>query len=379
MPSIPALPSEDITFSLSENTRYSFGLTLEQPVFTWGRIQNSIDAAALGSQAGILAQSLAARNLHTVVDSCLASLALIEKIRTLLADQELKARRLMVLSEESYAAGFILNTELLEARLLAAEVSLADYESREQASATILTLRNLTGIAGLELGQVELPPSLAAFFGEEEGPGPEATYTGGGRDELRAMLYRNNVSLRILELQARAQERLLEAARGRSLGKPELGLFAELEYSGPRFPFVEGGWDTENRVNLTASLGIRTLLFDGGAMQSGIRQKEEAAIQARLELERGRRGLEEYLESTLLGLDVSRRRQEYLSLKAAAERARGDQAENAWNAGYGAERDYLTHELIWYTNRIELCKEKLSALLAVLQLEHILEIDHVWE
>jgi outer membrane protein TolC len=367
---IPALPGEDLTFTLSEKNHYRFGLTLEQPLFTWGRIQHSIEAADLGRQAGIIGEVLEERRLRTAVDSYLAALAVLEEIRTLLSEQERKAERLIFLSEESYASGFILNIDMLETRLLAAEVSLAGYECREQSARNLLALQNLTGIADLAFGDIELPPYLAAT-GQDSRRG----YGGEDRTSLLSALRRENDSLKLLELQALAREKLLAAARGRSLGKPELGLFAELAYSGPRFPFIQSGWHTENQTNLTVTLGVRALLFDGGAMKNGIQQKEEEAVQARLDAEHGRRDLEEFLENTLNEFDVSRRRQEYLGLKVEAESARMEQAESAWKAGYSEERIFLTHELAWYTNRIELFKEELSALLLTLRLENILGID----
>jgi outer membrane protein TolC len=374
-PVVPPLPGEDMTFTLSEKNHYKFGLTLEQPVFTWGRIQHSIEAAGLGYEAGIIGQGLEERNLHTAVDSYLATLAVLEEIRTILAEQEHKAQRLIFLSEESYASGFILNTDLLEARLLAAEVNLAAYESREQSARILLALRNLTGIAGLAFEDIEFPPYLLAAGGQD--PYRRRSYSGEDRASLFSLLRQDNDSLRLLELKARASENLLAAARGQSVGKPELGLFAELAFSGPRFPFIQNGWDTENEANLTITLGIRALLFDGGAMRSSIQQKEETAVQARLDAEKGRQDLEEYLENTLNELDVSRRRQEYLLLKVEAENARKEQAESAWETGYGEERIFLTHELAWYTNRIDLVKEELSALLLTLRLENVLGIDYL--
>ncbi|MDR0388569.1 MAG: TolC family protein [Spirochaetaceae bacterium] len=370
---IPALPGEDMTFTLSEKNHYKFSLSLEQPLFTWGRIHHSIEAADLGYQAGIIDQGREERKLYTAVDTCLATLAALEEIRIILAEQELKAQRLIFLSEESYASGFILTTDLLEARLLAAEVNLASYESREQSAKALLALRNLTGIDDLVFGDIEIPPHLMAVRGQGAHIGP--VYTTDDRLDLLSTLRQENDSLKLLELQARARERLLAAARGQSLGKPELGFVAELSYSGSRFPFIQSDWNTENQANLTLTLGIRALLFDGGAMRNSILQKEEAAAQARLEAEKGRRDLEEYLENTLNELEVSRRRQEYLSLKVEAEHARMEQAKNTWQAGYGEERIFLTHELTWYTNRIELFKEELSARVRTLQLENVLGID----
>ena len=70
----PAFPEKDLTMKLSENTRYEFGLTLEQPVFTWGRIYNSVRAANLGNRASALQLEQERLNIGTALDIHLAAL-----------------------------------------------------------------------------------------------------------------------------------------------------------------------------------------------------------------------------------------------------------------------------------------------------------------
>ncbi|MDR2028793.1 MAG: TolC family protein [Treponema sp.] len=362
---IPALPDQDTTLSLGKKTHYEFSLSLEQPVFTWGRIHNSVKAADLGNQASALRLEQEERNIRTMLDVHLFTLSYLAEIREVLAEQRRSAGRLIVISEESYANGFLLQADLLSSRLLSAEVALGDYDIREAWDSSFLAIKTLTGITELEPSGLLLPPP------DHSGRG-SLGYSRDDKPRLFARIKAGNPGLKLLSIQTQVTEKTLAAAKGQSYGKPELGLFLQFSYAGPAFPFVESGWQADNSGNFTATLGIRSLLFDGGGMHQTIRRKEEGLVQARLEEERGLRDLEEFLEKTLHQLEVSRYRQEYLALKIEASAAQKTQAETAWRNGYGEEREFLAQELSWYQDRIALLREELAALVTALQLENLL-------
>jgi outer membrane protein TolC len=360
----PALPDKDITFNLGEHTNYEFNLTLEQPVFTWGRIHHSVKAAELGSRAAALQQEQERRNIVTALDSHLYTLAFASAIRDLLAEQRRAAERLISISEESYANGFLLRADLLSARLLAAEAEMGEYSITEIWDNSFLAIKTLSGEESLLPGQVQLPPI--------EDDQESRAYSRTDRESLFSRLLAENLDLKLLALQTQVQERTLSAARGQYYGKPDLGLFLQLAYGGSHFPFFQEGWKDEDKLNFTATLGIRGLIFDGGTVHQSIRQKEEALTQARLEEGKGRRDLEEYLDRTLRQLEVSRYRQEYIELKIEAAGAKQDQAESSWKSGYGEEREYLIQELSRRQEQNALLEEQLSTRLTALQLENAL-------
>jgi outer membrane protein TolC len=183
---------------------------------------------------------------------------------------------------------------------------------------------------------------------------------------------RSNLGLKLLSLQSRASEKLAAAAKSHYYGKPDLGLFLELAYGGSAFPLIQDEWKDKDDYNFTATLGIRSLLFDGGVVHHTIKQKQEDLVQARLEEDKGRRDLAEYMEKTLYRLDVSKQRQEYLALKVTASAGQKDRTESAMKSGYGGEREYLIRELTWYGDRIKLLQEELNACLTILQLENVI-------
>ncbi|MDR1099169.1 MAG: TolC family protein [Treponema sp.] len=365
---IPALPGEDMRFTLSEHTNYEFGLTLEQPVFTWGRIHHTVKAADLGNQAAVLQMEQEKRNIGTALDSHLYTLAFTAEIRELLAEQRRAAERLISISEESYAHGFLLRADLLAARLLAAEAEMGGYDITEIRDNSLLAIKTLSGVDNLDPSQILLPLLPSGGSPSRE----SLAYARTDKERLFSRVLAGSLGLKLLALQTQVREKTVAAAKGQYYGKPELGLFLQLAYAGPNFPFFQSGWQTEDRLNFTATLGIRGLIFDGGTIHHSIRQKEEALAQARLEEGKGRRDMEEYLERTLHQLEVSRYRQDYLELKIEAAGAKKDQAESSWKSGYGEEREYLIQELSWRQEQIALLQEKLTALLTALQLENAL-------
>jgi outer membrane protein TolC len=353
------LPLEDMRIRLSEKTRYEFGLALEQPIFTWGRIHYSIKAAGLMGQAAALQRDQEKRDIATALDIYLATLQSLREIRALIAEQKERAERLVALSNENFAQGFILRTDLNAARLLSSEVKLADYEVLDIWNGSVSALRTLTGLEDLDPGTVVLLPQEGRFYSADD------------KERLLEDALRSSLGLKLLALKSRALESLVRAARGQLYGKPELGLFLQLGYGGPAFPLFQNGWKEDDEYKFTLTLGIRSILFDGGAVYYGVRQKSEDLVQARLEEEKGRRDLREYLEKTLSVLEVSALRQEYLGIKAEASRALMEQAESILESGYGEEREYLSRELAWYSDRIALLREHLDARITVLRLENI--------
>ncbi|MDR2629774.1 MAG: TolC family protein [Spirochaetaceae bacterium] len=360
----PALPETDTAIGLSENTQYEFSLSLEQPVFTWGRIHNSVKAADLGSRAAVLEMEQEKRNIRTALDIHLYTLMFLTEIRELLAEQRRCAERLSVISEESYAGGFILQGDLLSVRLLSSELTLGDYQIMERRESSFQAIKTLTGLPDLTLSRIREP--------SREGLRRESlAFTRKDTERLLAKARAENVGLKLLSLRTQAAGRLLAAAKGQYYGKPELGLFLQLTYGGPAFPFIQPGWKTDNNLNLTATLGIRSLIYDGGNVHHTIRQKEETLVQDRLAEEQSHRELEEYLEKALLSLEVSALRREYLSLKVTAAEVQKNTTEAAWKSGYGEEGAYLSQEISWLQDRISLLQEELTALVTALQLENV--------
>jgi len=343
------LPAEDYTVQLGQNRDYEFSLTLEQPLFTWGRIRNSILAAEAGEEAAGVGREKQKAEIITRLDILLCTLSRLEEMKALLSEQAGTARRLKDLSEESYRNGFLLESDLMSVRLLIRESELARYRAEEQSRQALLSLRTLTGREDLVLEELDLSVL----------PVPEE-YSPEDQEALEIRALAGSFDLRLLELRTRGAARQLEAARGGSPGKPEVGLYLQMAYSGSAFPLIQEDWLSTDTGSIVAALGISTTLYDGGTISGGIGQLEEELTWAELDRQRGSNALKEYIRSSLSRIELSRRNLEYMDLQIQADAAVRKQKEDAWKAGYGEEREVLAREMTWYAHRTGRIQELLN-------------------
>jgi outer membrane protein TolC len=352
------LPQEDYKVTLMDTFRLDFKLTLEQPLWTWGRISESIRAAETGALAAELEVLKEESRIAARLDISLESLAFFEKMQEILNAQGEAAERLSVLSQESYESGFLLRSELYASRVAAAEVRLGLQSLEENRSRALLSLRTLTGLANLEAGDLILPS-----------PSPEAP--DGDPEALINQAALGNFDLRLLGLNREAARYQLGAERSRSYFKPDLGLYLQLNYRNPDLRFLSESLPHDNFLNLSATLGIRSLLFDGGAQSARIKREEENLAQASLSLEAALADLGEYIRGTLLELELSELRQDYIRLQIEEAKSRHEQAQNEAAAGYGEERESLIQELTWHLRRLSLLQEQLTARIRRIELAAI--------
>jgi outer membrane protein TolC len=301
-------------------------------------------------------------------------------MQEILGLQQERAERLLTLSQENYASGFLLQADLLSSRLLTAEVRLNLQSLRENQNKALLSLRTITGVSDLRVEDLILPVENEGE-GEEEGSAAYRLADGNippnergelHTDRLLTQAAESNFDLRLLALNHQAAQHRLNIERSRYYFKPDLGLYLRLSYRDPDLPFMPSSWPHDNVINFSATLGIRSLLFDGGTQSARIRREEENLVQAQIALDQGLSDLGEYIERTLLELEFSGLRQDYLRLQIEEARGQLTQAENAQAAGYGEEHASLLRELTLNTRRLALLQEQLSARILRIQLEAVI-------
>jgi outer membrane protein TolC len=124
------------------------------------------------------------------------------EIRELLAEQRRSADRLIVISQESYDKGFLLQVDLLSSRLLSAEVQLGVYDIQETWGSSFLALKTLTGIEDLEPLGILLP---SREYADRE----SLRYSPADKTRLFPRLMAENPGLKMLSLQTQAHEKAL--------------------------------------------------------------------------------------------------------------------------------------------------------------------------
>lgn len=302
----------------AESLGLSASITLDQPLFTWGKLRAGEDAARAGVEASESRRELARRDVRRAVVSAYAGVAaarasepLVREIVSILEERLSDAR-------ERLDAGATTRRTVLaeEAALAAAEVQLMrTRQGLRTAEAT------LEWLIGREPGELD-PPALPEELPDEARLVERARATHPRLAELRATARQAEVQLRVAE----ASRPLL----------PDIGLNVKAEVQGQRVPLVQANWIDTWDANLTVSVGVQTTLYDGfanAAQQNASRAQRDQALSA----------VAEYGDS--LPLQVRRHYERYLVARASLREAQARAAsaeEERRVAEVGYENELIT-------------------------------------
>jgi outer membrane protein TolC len=330
------LPPEDMTlFEGMESTYYSFDLTVSQPIFTWGKIPNSIELYRQAGAASELQVRTALAELSGELAGYLYSLHFMNKLEEILDSQNEIAGRIVQIARESYNNGFIVKADLLDAEIKAKEVEIESRRLETEKGQIITRIRSLTGITGLTLRDLDFS-FVDERLPEKELPSPES---------LIGKAQSGNPGLKLLEKLKQIDLLKLEIARGTGYLKPDLGLQLDLGYTGPRFPLMETDWLRKNDYGLTISLGVTTTVYDGGKLASEIALSRQDAEITENKYRESVAEISRNIRSLLLSMDLSRTNMEYQLLQKEAAEAQVELEKKKYQAGAGSETDYLSHQL----------------------------------
>ena len=324
--------SETITvFDGQEDTQYQFQATLDQPIYTWGKINTGIELAELGVTTASLSVEQSALQQRTQVLSLYYSLHYLSKLREELRLQEDASQQLVEISRESFESGVIVRAELLQARVQAREASLAVTEVESQIERN---LAQLAAATDLEISRID-----DLDFRDVQDLSRTADIE--PVEELVDRAMSDSTELALLQSQVDAAQLQQGLAEAGGLFKPDIGLNVRLEFAGPRFPFIERDWYRQDQANNTVSIGIQTTVFDGGRSASEIAGEEVDVGAARLDLAKGRAEIRRSIRETRSRVMLDRARIEQALLQEENAQLQLDLRKREWDNGTGTESDYL--------------------------------------
>lgn len=345
------LPNEETElFESTGWSRYELGVSVTQPIFAWGTIENAIDAATAAER--VSAARLAGSEYAVTIEiaATVEYIAILDAIAQILAIQTDAADRLVEISRENWDKGFIQETEYLDAELARREVRLTQAEVAERRGNAEERLQILTGKEGPDTAHQAIPidrPPLA-------GTVPESV------DTLVQRALSGNWELHVIgaaEDLRRAGQRI---ARGSQSLRPDLGLQIDLSWVGALEDAGEASWDERGTWQMTIGVGLSTTLFDGGRSSADLRKAEAESIQATLEHSQREKTITAAVRNHLRRIETLRARMEYTVVEISVLEREIDNARSAMEAGIGDEATVL-RTIIDYTAAIAEGYNHLSA------------------
>ena len=132
-----------------ENTLYQTSLSLQQPIFTWGKISNGVKALKEVESVRSLQLTDTENQLNAELKSRLSAIYYMDEIISLLNEQKSYADRLVELAHAAQEQGIMLAQEVKENEINALQVDVTLSEINAQYSSNLTALRTMTGILDL--------------------------------------------------------------------------------------------------------------------------------------------------------------------------------------------------------------------------------------
>ena len=364
------VPPQDVrVYEGMEPTLFRLSGVLEQPVFTWGKLDLGVE---LAEQARALRES---RVAGTELDVTLELRGAAAAVRHLAVMAEVAAAQtdlsaeLVRLVRAAFESGAVVRTDVLEAEVGTKQAALAETEIANQLQAQLVTVRRITGIPGLGAGDL-CAPRFEAASGTVRGLALRPA------DELVYRALEINPGLAALR-QARvvaASRRELAAASQRL--RPDFGLQLELSLTGPRIP-LEPDWYGKDEFNLTVSIGLQSTLYDGGLGRGDTEGAvlDEAAAAEQLADASG--ALADGVRQAALAAELALARISYHAANAELLEARLAVRRREFDAGVGSRDGVIRAELALLANRLEMERELLALEGNVVALEVLTGVEVV--
>lgn len=345
-----------------ENTLYNFQLSLMQPLFTWGKLENAVKLYKLVAeikQTQILSQQ---QQLETELETRIITLHYLQEILNILAEEKTYAEKLVEASENAEKSGMLLHQEVVEAKIQAKELEIAQQDVKEQIKNQLLELKRTTGIEDLS------PETISYDFDERE---ILKILTLDKETISESALSGEQLSIKMLTQLQEVNVLAEKIARGYVNWKPDLALQMSAGYAGSRFPFAEPNWRRKDDYSANISLGLKTTVWDGGKKLNDVSRKISEEKVADVNKIDARSTIKQTLNTQWNAAEVCTMKIEYQDLKIEAADSKIKQQETIYQSGYGSETDVLTAKIQRCNQQIEKEKQQLTRAAACMVIKYL--------
>lgn len=291
-PFISMIPSS-VDMPIDINAPYlNAEISLVQPVYTWGKLTNSVRMNEEIASARALQITDTEDQMDTQLKASLASLYYIRQMLTVLEEMQADADELLELAEGSSSTGVLLETDVASARVSAKQIGLTRTQLESQADIIVSNIEVLTGISGLTADMIDYTPD-EAYYRELA----EADRT---MLELQATS-NSQATMQMLTHMANAASYGLDAAKGSMYAVPDIALSVGANYSAPlNSSFVDGSsW------GVTVAVALQGSIWDGGKKLNDQERAESATNSARIAREEAAGTIRTTLAQNFADMDVA--------------------------------------------------------------------------
>lgn len=345
-----------------ENTLYQTSLSLQQPIFTWGKISNGVKALKEVESIKSLQLTDTENQLNAELKSRLSAIYYMNDIISLLNEQKSYANSLVELAHAAQEQGIMLTQEVKENEINALQVDVTLSEINAQYSSNLTALRTMTGILDLEREDISFTPDEESFY----------SLAKEDRNELiKIATSQSQPTLQMLSHMQSAMEYSEKVSKASVYWKPDLALQISASYGGSRVPLIETDWYRKNDYHGMITVAFKTTIWDGGKALNEIKRSESNVNNAIISRDEAINTIITTLSEQFSAIDMAIAKIKYLDLKEETLINKVDQKLLLQSYGKASETDVLNAKIELTTCRLERLQEKLKLSQASYLIEYL--------
>lgn len=345
-----------------ENTLYQTSLSLQQPIFTWGKISNGVKALKEVESVRSLQLTDTENQLNAELKSRLSAIYYMDEIISLLNEQKSYADRLVELAHAAQDQGIMLAQEVKENEINALQVDVTLSEINAQYSSNLTALRTMTGLLDLTREDISYIPDEENFY----------TLAKEDRNALiKSATSQSQPTLQMLSHMQSAMEYSEKVSKASVYWKPDFALQVSASYGGSRLPLVETDWYRQDDYNGMVTVAFKTTVWDGGKALNNIKRSESNVANAVISRDEAINTIITTLSEQFANQDMAIAKISYLDLKEETLVSKVEQKILLQSYGNASEADVLNAKIELTTCRLERLQEKLKLAQASYLIEYL--------
>ena len=345
-----------------ENTLYQTSLSLQQPIFTWGKISNGVKALKEVESVRSLQLTDTENQLNAELKSRLSAIYYMDDIISLLNEQKSYADRLVELAHAAQEQGIMLAQEVKENEINALQVDVTLSEINAQYSSNLTALRTMTGLLDLTREDISYIPDEESFY----------TLAKEDRNALiKSATSQSQPTLQMLSHMQSAMEYSEKVSKASVYWKPDFALQVSASYGGSRLPLVETDWYRQDDYNGMVTVAFKTTVWDGGKALNNIKRSESNVANAIISRDEAINTIITTLSEQFANQDMAIAKISYLDLKEETLVSKVEQKTLLQSYGNASEADVLNAKIELTTCRLERLQEKLKLAQASYLIEYL--------
>ena len=345
-----------------EKTLYQTSLSLQQPIFTWGKISNGVKALKEVESVRSLQLTDTENQLNAELKSRLSAIYYMDDIISLLNEQKSYADRLVELAHAAQEQGIMLAQEVKENEINALQVDVTLSEISAQYSSNLTALRTMTGLLDLTREDISYIPDEESFY----------SLAKEDRNALiKSATSQSQPTLQMLTHMQSAMEYSEKVSKASVYWKPDFALQVSASYGGSRLPLVETDWYRQDDYSGMVTVAFKTTIWDGGKALNNIKRSESNVANAIISRDEAINTIITTLSEQFANQDMAIAKISYLDLKEETLVSKVEQKILLQSYGNASEADVLNAKIELTTCRLERLQEKLKLAQASYLIEYL--------